>query len=36
MSEQKSDCNEHTGYRHVKCVVDKILNNKWAPDARGL
>jgi hypothetical protein len=29
-----SDCDKYSGYRHVKCVVDKILNNKW--DARGL
>jgi len=29
-------CDKLDGYRHVKCVVDKILNGKWAPDARGL
>ena len=30
------DCGKYTGYRHIRCVIDRILDNKWAPDARGL
>jgi len=30
------DCGKLSGYRHIKCVVEKILDAKWAPDARGL
>jgi hypothetical protein len=29
------DCDKYTGYKHIKCVVEMVLNNKWAPDARG-
>jgi len=30
------NCDKYSGYAHIKCVVNKILDNKWAPDARGL
>jgi hypothetical protein len=29
------ECEKYVGYRHIRCVVDKVLNAKWAPDARG-